>query len=201
MADLSFQEEFLESHNAYRAAHGAPPLTLSDSLTASAQRWADYLLQLGQMQHSNMGTGENIYCKWGSSSEALTGREAVDKWYSEIKDYDYRYPGFRYNTGHFTQVVWRSSTELGVGVATDGHRVFVVGQYLPPGNYSNRFEDNVRPKECHYGHHQEDRYHLPSVAVTAATELMTPLCPEELKQQQEAGPTLTEVKSWLEDER
>ena len=47
--------------------------------------------------------------------------------------------------GHFTQVVWKGSEELGVGLATDGKTTFVVGQYLPAGNISNPgyFEKNV----------------------------------------------------------
>lgn len=50
--------------------------------------------------------------------------------------------------GHFTQVVWKSSTEVGVGKATDGKMTFVVGRYSPPGNLSNPgyFQENVLPK-------------------------------------------------------
>lgn len=49
--------------------------------------------------------------------------------------------------GHFTQVVWKDSTQLGVGMATDGHKVFVVGQYRPPGNINVKeyYEKNVLP--------------------------------------------------------
>lgn len=49
--------------------------------------------------------------------------------------------------GHFTQVVWKDSTQLGVGVATDGKKVYVVGQYRPAGNMNTRehFEKNVLP--------------------------------------------------------
>lgn len=47
--------------------------------------------------------------------------------------------------GHFTQVVWKSSTELGVGMATNGKKVYVVGQYRPAGNINTReyFQENV----------------------------------------------------------
>lgn len=49
--------------------------------------------------------------------------------------------------GHFTQVVWKASTEVGVGIAMVGNAVFVVGQYSPAGNISNEgyFEKNVLP--------------------------------------------------------
>lgn len=53
--------------------------------------------------------------------------------------------------GHFTQVVWKSSEEVGVGLATDGNTVFVVGQYKPAGNISSPgyFKDNVLPVGNH----------------------------------------------------
>lgn len=49
--------------------------------------------------------------------------------------------------GHFTQVVWKESTKLGVGMATNGNKAFVVGQYRPAGNMIGReyFEKNVLP--------------------------------------------------------
>ncbi len=66
-------------------------------------------------------------------------------WYDEIKDYDFKKPGFSSNTGHFTQVVWVDSVELGVGKATAANGMqFVVARYFPPGNILGRFPDNVK---------------------------------------------------------
>ncbi|CAF4223576.1 unnamed protein product, partial [Rotaria sordida] len=47
-------------------------------------------------------------------------------------------------TGHFTQVVWRSTKKLGVGVAyaDEGRTVYVVAQYSPPGNYQGQYQAN-----------------------------------------------------------
>ncbi|XP_019716567.1 Golgi-associated plant pathogenesis-related protein 1-like isoform X2 [Hippocampus comes] len=149
MADASFQQEFLESHNTYRAQHNTPPLTLNSELNAAAQRWADRLLALGVIRHSGSSDGENIYYMWSSAPIKLTGKEAVDSWYDEVKHYNWSYPGFSGNTGHFTQLVWKTSTELGVGMATDGNKVIVVGQYRPAGNISisQYFRENVLPRD------------------------------------------------------
>ena len=66
-------------------------------------------------------------------------------WYDEIKDYDFKKPGFSSATGHFTQVVWVDSVELGVGKATAPNGMqFVVARYYPPGNILGRFPDNVK---------------------------------------------------------
>ncbi|XP_033476505.1 Golgi-associated plant pathogenesis-related protein 1-like [Epinephelus lanceolatus] len=148
MADTSFQKEFLETHNTYRAKHNTPPLRFSSELNSSAQKWADHLLAIGSLQHSgSMEYGENIYLKRGTATMTVLGREAVDSWYNEIKNYNWSRPGYMSNIGHFTQVVWKESTELGVGMATDGKTVFVVGQYRPTGNMmgAEHFAENVLP--------------------------------------------------------
>lgn len=50
------------------------------------------------------------------------------------------------STGHFTQVVWKETKEVGFGKAkSGGGRVFVVGSYRPAGNMVGSFKDNVPP--------------------------------------------------------
>lgn len=46
--------------------------------------------------------------------------------------------------GHFTQVVWKGSREIGVGKArsNDG-KILVVANYRPAGNVIGRFSENV----------------------------------------------------------
>uniref|UniRef100_A0A673K4L2 GLI pathogenesis-related 2 n=1 Tax=Sinocyclocheilus rhinocerous TaxID=307959 RepID=A0A673K4L2_9TELE len=143
----SFEAEFLQSHNVYRRQHGAPPLTINKNLCRSAQAWAEHLLSITTLKHSNKDYGENLYYAWSSATKKLTGHEAVENWYSEIKDFNFGRPGFSSKTGHFTQVVWKDTKEVGVGLATDGNTTFVVGQYLPAGNITNAgyFEKNVLP--------------------------------------------------------
>nr|XP_043881224.1 Golgi-associated plant pathogenesis-related protein 1-like isoform X2 [Solea senegalensis] len=146
MADSRFQREFLDAHNTYRKLHGSPPLVLSSELNAAAQRWAEHLLSLGLLSHSDTSNGENIYT--AMKSDPLTAKDAVDAWYEEVSNYSWSSPGFRSNTGHFTQVVWKESAQLGVGVATAGTRSYVVAQYHPAGNMTmpGFFERNVLPK-------------------------------------------------------
>lgn len=78
------------------------------------------------------------------------GTEATDSWYDEIESYNFNYPGFSMDTGHFTQVVWKGSNKLGVGFALtgDGRSLYVVAQYSPPRNYMGQFGKNVLPAKC-----------------------------------------------------
>ncbi|MEE6504714.1 hypothetical protein FKM82_005310 [Ascaphus truei] len=145
----TFEQDILETHNMYRHQHGVPPLQLSRELSESSQKWADHLLSINALQHSNTTHGENLWYKWNSSMRDASGTEVVDTWYGEIKDYNFSNPGFQSNTGHFTQVVWKDSRELGIAKAVDGKgMVIAVAQYSPAGNITNPgyFQKNVLPK-------------------------------------------------------
>ena len=67
-----------------------------------------------------------------------------------ISDYD-KQPSHRHFiihlcAGHFTQVVWKGSRELGVGKAKDGKgKCIVVGSYRPAGNLIGSYGNNVFP--------------------------------------------------------
>lgn len=65
-------------------------------------------------------------------------------WYNEIKDYDFRKPQFQSKIGHFSQVVWKGSEKIGIGVAAKDGRVFAVANYDPPGNFVGKLEENVQ---------------------------------------------------------
>jgi len=73
---------------------------------------------------------------------------AVDMWYGEYSAYNFDHPTFSSNTGHFTQMVWKNSAQLGVGVAYSKtkHVFYIVANYNPPGNIQKAFKDNVYDK-------------------------------------------------------
>jgi hypothetical protein len=80
----------------------------------------------------------------------ILGSKATQSWYDEIKYYDFNRPGFSGSTGHFTQVVWKGSKQLGVGIGfgNNGRTAVVVANYYPPGNYLGQFPQNVSPAQC-----------------------------------------------------
>ncbi|XP_078082815.1 GLI pathogenesis-related 2 [Mustelus asterias] len=144
----SFAAQLLKSLNEYRAKHGAGPLTLNPVISVKAEKWAKNLISCKTLKHSDTPYGENIWCQQGHGSLQVTGKEAVESWYNEIKNYDFSSPGFQKNCGHFTQLVWRESKEIGVGLASDGKGLtIVVAQFDPAGNITNPgyFAKNVLP--------------------------------------------------------
>lgn len=136
--------EALAAHNRYRAQHCAPPLRWSPTIAAAAQRYADELADNGcAFEHSSSGYGENLmrFTPVGSRDPAYV----VEAWYREAANYNFSRPGFAMNTGHFTQVVWHTSTELGCGFAVCNGGETWVCNYSPPGNMQGAFPENVRP--------------------------------------------------------
>ncbi len=66
-AQSQYQKYALEAHNRHRARHCVSPLQLDDSISRSAQNYAQYLANINQMVHSGTsGVGENLYMQWSS---------------------------------------------------------------------------------------------------------------------------------------
>ena len=148
-----FINEMLQLHNYHRARHGAPSLTISRRLNAIAQSYAEHLAATSKFEHSGnkLGKerlGENLYMEWISAGHVkASAKAAVRNWYDEIALHNFDRPTYSPATGHFTQLVWKSTKNLGVGVAfsPNGREVYVVTNYYPAGNIVNQgyFEANV----------------------------------------------------------
>ncbi|GLC57334.1 hypothetical protein PLESTB_001213000 [Pleodorina starrii] len=107
--------------NTYRSWHQAPPLTWDAELAADAQSYAQVLAeQQCDLEHAGVG-GENLYNLQTYPKPDWSCKRAIDAWYSEVKLYDFTVPNpYEINmprgTGHFVQLVWRSSALFGCGV-------------------------------------------------------------------------------------
>jgi uncharacterized protein YkwD len=140
-------ETFVSEHNRYRVQHCAGPLTWSSQLAADAQKWADTLKAKGCVfGHSGGKHGENLAA---GTTGALPPEEVVRMWYDEVKIYDFKKPtGFSMETGHFTQVVWTDTTQVGCGFAQCKGNDIWVCQYETPGNWEGQFRQKVLPSSC-----------------------------------------------------
>ncbi|MGA6203368.1 CAP family protein [Nocardia testacea] len=140
----------LTLHNQYRAEHGSPAMTSTQSLNTAAQQCAKYYAQKRTIDHTcpyKNGAGENLVGGQGSWDGVSFVQMGTKMWYDEIKDYNFDNPGFSMATGHFTQLVWKASTRLGIGYASEGGYTAAVALYSPAGNVQGQFPQNVaRPR-------------------------------------------------------
>jgi hypothetical protein len=139
-------QTILDETNKDRAAHCAPPLTWSDELAAVAQKWADHLRDEGcGFEHSSTEYGENLA---GGTTGALPPEGVVSMWYDEKKDFNFKHGGFGMDTGHFTQLVWVGTTQMGCGMSQCNGMDLWVCNYDPAGNVDGEYRDNVKPTSC-----------------------------------------------------
>jgi uncharacterized protein YkwD len=141
-------QRILDHHNQVRRQKGVPPLIWNAKLSAYAQKWADYLANSNHcsIKHrTDCGEDGNVYGEnifWGSSAAFYHPLDASTSWYDEKKDYRYRTidPNDWHETGHYTQMIWKDTREMGVGVAIcpDG-AIIVVANYYPAGNVIGRY--------------------------------------------------------------
>jgi len=136
----------LNAHNKYRRLHGVPDLVLSDELTEGAKEWATYISNNPPRHTSDKTVGENLAMGTSLSSTRADVEKAVELWYNEINLYDFNNPQWSSATGHFTQLVWKSTSRLGCAIAYDSNGyAYTVARYKEKGNWvmDGFFEANV----------------------------------------------------------
>lgn len=125
----------IDRHNFWRADVGVEQINYSQDLAKVADKWAQQLKADGcAFKHSNNSYGENLF---KGTEGYYTAADAVDSWASEKQDYDYEKnkcaPGKI--CGHYTQIVWKNTTEVGCAKVICNGSVTWVCNYSPPGNY------------------------------------------------------------------
>jgi len=142
-----FQKAILNSTNTYRAQHNASALSWNTSLADFAENWGKACV----FQHSGGPSGENLASGYPNATAS------IEAWGNERDHYDFSAGKFSETTGHFTQLVWKSTTTVGcsrtncAGKKDDGDKKaapgwFVVCEYYPPGNVIGSFKQNVQKR-------------------------------------------------------
>ncbi len=132
-------QRLLALHNQPRDAVGVPPLSWSPTLADQARTWAETLIAGRRFEHDGARglVGENLWAGWG---RRFSPEEMVQAWSEEQAAYVHgvyphvRHPGDTRAVGHYTQMVWRNTTEVGCAVAEQDDRQVLVCRYSPPGN-------------------------------------------------------------------
>lgn len=136
-----FSERILAVHNRERLAVGAPPLQWDASLAASAAGYAAELARLGRLVHSprqgRPGQGENL---WSGTRGAYGPEQMVGNWIEEKRLLrpgifpDVSTSGQWIDVSHYTQMIWRTTTQIGCALGQSNQRDFLVCRYSPRGN-------------------------------------------------------------------
>jgi len=138
-----FIAKCLQMHNDIRTPLGSPKLTWSSSLASSALKWAKELARMKTLQHSTnrVHVGENLSY---TATKANSIEVLIQMWIDEKKYYTHKpYPncsktGDKGDVGHYTQMIWKDTTEVGCGLATSSGKDYIVCQYATSGNRSGK---------------------------------------------------------------
>jgi uncharacterized protein YkwD len=137
-----FAYRLLAAHNDERVASGVPPLAWSDDLAGQARQWAEHLAQQGQMIHATReqrgNAGENL---WMGAAGRYSAEYMVGAFIEEKRNFrngtfpDVSKTGQWRDVGHYTQVIWRGTQQVGCAVAKNRTNDFLVCRYFPAGNW------------------------------------------------------------------
>ena len=133
------EARLLDAHNAARREVGVPDLAWSPALADQARVWAWTLARSGRFEHDTErgAVGENLWTGWG---RRFSPEEMIQAWTGERQAYvhgafpDVRRPGDTRMVGHYTQMVWRSTIQVGCALVEHDGRQFLACRYSPPGN-------------------------------------------------------------------
>ena len=138
--------------NIYRNAHQSPNLVWDDSIYEFSQDYSNYLLDNRVFQYSGKQMyGENlIYLQGFNLSTIDLLKMSIDIWYNENLTYDFDSNKFDEQTGHFTCLIWKSSTTFAMGISIDKYTntaVVSMNTFIA-GNTDSKeeFSNNVLPK-------------------------------------------------------
>jgi hypothetical protein len=142
VARADFNTRLLDAQNAQRAAMHVPPLAWNVALANDARQWASELAATGRFEHSpdNPGQepqGENL---WAGTPRAFSPEAMVALWSAERRDYrpgvfpNNSRSGDVENVGHYTQMIWRSTRQVGCATAVGRNEEVLVCRYSQAGN-------------------------------------------------------------------
>lgn len=135
-----FTSAILNSTNTYRTQHNASDVKWNDTLADFA---AEYLDENDDcdFEHSGGPYGENIAIGYPNVTAA------VEAWGDEREEYNFKKGEFSVETGHFTQLVWKNTTDVGCGRRLCGESGwFLACEYWPRGNVVGLFVDEVQAR-------------------------------------------------------
>ena len=140
-----FPARMLRAHNAVRTQARVAPMVWDNALGNSAAAYARQLAITNRFQHSDRnarrGVGENL---WMGTQSAFSLERMVSDWASERRMFSAGvFPavsrtGNWADVGHYTQIVWPTTTRVGCALASNGRADYLVCHYSPAGNVDGR---------------------------------------------------------------
>lgn len=135
----------LQAHNRERAAVRVRPLAWDPGLAAGAAGYARQLALNGRLRHSlravRAGQGENLWMgtRGGYPVQRMVGSWSAEKAYFRPGVFPaVSRTGDWTAVGHYTQMIWPTTTRVGCAIASSARFDVLVCRYAPAGNIDGR---------------------------------------------------------------
>ena len=137
-------ERLLAAHNRARAEVGVQPLTWDRELAAGAAQYAQQMSAVGRVHAPRAGRE----CVRENLLQSLPGQRSPEQmvgvWIAEKAHFkpgifpDVSTAGDWSKVGHYTQIIWPTTTHVGCAVHSDARYDWTVCRYTPPGNQDGK---------------------------------------------------------------
>uniref|UniRef100_A0A0K0G208 SCP domain-containing protein n=1 Tax=Strongyloides venezuelensis TaxID=75913 RepID=A0A0K0G208_STRVS len=135
----TLRRNYLTEINLYRKVHGSPPLIVDQYLSGKALHAAINSAALGRWIYSEI---RDIRVNFATINIGLSPL-LINLWYKENKKYNYKTKDWMSNSFHFSNLVWKRTTQIGIGIAQNHSDLYICLHFYPEGNQKFKFKDNV----------------------------------------------------------
>jgi len=139
--DAPHERAWLAAHNAERAEFGVVPLRWNPDLASEAAVWAMNLARENVLRHASVqersGRGENLWMGTAGyySPADMISHFASEKQYFRAGQFpNVSHTGNWADVGHYTQIVWAETREVGCAAVRNQYSDVLVCRYWPAGN-------------------------------------------------------------------
>ena len=144
--------DLVDQINLFRRLHQSSDVSPSEDLDKKANAWAQQLAAVGAEKIDPNSKYGQLVCSHHAGSDLA--KACAVKWYGAIKFFDWADPKLTVKSSPFTQLVWKNSKSVGVGIAKGagggkreniGGNYFMVAFFDPAQSDDDSIKDNVLP--------------------------------------------------------
>uniref|UniRef100_A0A0K0G045 CAP domain-containing protein (inferred by orthology to a zebrafish protein) n=1 Tax=Strongyloides venezuelensis TaxID=75913 RepID=A0A0K0G045_STRVS len=137
---VELKYRLIKELNIYRKIHEVKPLYKDLGLYNKAQKHALRLAGLKSITRDRYDKKNGLVMGIAYYPAASI---MMKKWYDEGYRYDYSLNYPRPGSQSFTQLIWKSTTHVGIGVANRGYHIWIVLKFYPKGNVNGKYKYNI----------------------------------------------------------